>query len=191
MPARGRIAGLVLLACAARSAPAAAVSFTLTDREQAEAIHVGERSVTAETFGSEWVRSTGAGEVTVMTPFHRLALAARQAAFKQNTMKPADVEKLLREDKGRLVFWVSLRGPRGDFARFYEPVLLIGEGELRPSFVQNERSALRQPDGWYLARCVYGFPTATLSPTARVVLVVRDPDGNEVARLPVDLVSIR
>src|SRR5439155_91192 len=117
MPARGRIAGLVLLACAARSAVAAAVSFALTEREQAEAIHVGERSVTAETFGSEWVQSTGAGEVTVMTPFHRLALAARQAAFRQNTMKPADVEKLLREDRGRLVFWVSLRGPRGGVGR--------------------------------------------------------------------------
>ncbi len=191
MPARGRIAGLVLLACAARSAPAAAVSFTLTEREQAEAIHVGERSVTAETFGGEWVRSTGAGEVTVMTPFHRLALAARQAAFKQNTMTPADVEKLLREDRGRLVFWVSLRGPRGDFARFYEPVLQVGAGELRPSFVQNERSALREPDGRYLARSVYGFSTATLGTTAGVVLVVRDPDGNEVARFPVDLASIR
>ena len=191
MPARGRIAGLVLLACAARSAPAAAVSFTLTEREQAEAIHVGERSVTAETFGSEWVRSTGAGEVTVVTPFHRLALAARQAAFKQNTMTPADVEKLLREDRGRLVFWVSLRGPRGDFARFYEPVLQVGAGELRPSFVQNERSALREPDGRYLARSVYGFSTATLGTTAGVVLVVRDPDGNEVARFPVDLASIR
>ncbi|PYM07820.1 MAG: hypothetical protein DMD82_04780 [Candidatus Rokuibacteriota bacterium] len=147
--------------------------------------------MTAETFGSEWVQSTGAGEVTVMTPFHRLALAARQAAFKQNTMKPADVEKLLREDRGRLVFWVSLRGPRGDFARFYEPVLQVGAGELRPSFVQNERSALRQPDGRYLARSVYGFSTATLGTTAGVVLVVRDPDGNEVARFPVDLASIR
>ena len=95
MPARGRIAGLVLLACAARSAPAAAVSFTLTEREQAEAIHVGERS------------------------------------------------------------------------------------------------ALQQPDGRYLARSGYGFSTATLGTTAGVVLVVRDADGNEVARFPVDLASIR
>lgn len=189
---RGAVVALGVLACSVWACPAAAASFTLTEPEQAEAIKLGERSVTAEdVFGAEWTQTSSAGEATVMTPFHRLALAARQNAFKQKPMTPADVDKILREDKGRLVFWVSVRGPRGDFARFYEPVLLAGGTELKPSFVQNERSALREPDGRYLARCVYGFSTTTLNPKGRVVLVVRDRDGKEVARFSVDLAAIR
>lgn len=182
---------LLLALAGAAPRPAGAVLFTLGPGQQAEAMRVGERSVTSDTFGSEWSFSGSGGEVVVMTPFHRLALAARQAAFKQNPMKPADVEKVLREDKDRLVFWVSLHGPRADFARFYQPALAVGSAELRPSFVQNERSALREGDGRYLARCVYGFPTATLSPKGRLVLVVRDQDGRDVGRFPVDLGEIR
>ncbi len=189
---RAWLVALVLLVGAAWGRAGGAVSFSLTEREQAEAIRFGERSVTIEdAFGTEWSQTAPAGELTVMTPFHRLALGARQAAFKQSPMKPADVLKLLREDKGRLVFWVSLHGPRGDFARFYEPALIVGGSELRPSFVQNERSALREPDGRYLARSVYGFPTTTLNPKGRVVLLVRDQGGREVARFSVDLASIR
>src|SRR5207244_1214517 len=130
--------GLVLLACAARSAPAAAVSFTLTEREQAEAIHVSERSVTAETFGSEWVQSTGAGEVTVMTPFHRLALAARQAAFKQNTMKPADVA---RHDGGR-----RAGGPRSGWQR---SGAVSGRSRVDPiTFLRDLLKVAMPPHGW-------------------------------------------
>jgi len=189
---RGPVLALGLLACLGPAAPAAAVSFTLGGEEQAEAIRLGERSVsTEEVFGTEWTQSTAAGEIVVMTPFHRLALAARQNAFKEKPMTPADVDKVLREDRGRLVFWVSLRGPRRDFARFYAPVLAAGRAEVKPSLVQNERSPLREADGRYLARCVYGFATATLSEKARVVLVVRDRDGTEVARFPLDLAAMR
>jgi hypothetical protein len=189
---RRPVPALALLACVGATAPAAAVSFTLAEREQAEAVRIGERSVsTEEVFGTEWTQSTAAGELMVMTPFYHLALAARQNAFKQKPMTPADIDKILREDKGRLVFWVSLRGPRGDFARFYTPVLMAGGAELKPSLVQNERSPLREADGRYLARCVYGFATATLGEKAKVVLVVRDRDGKEVARFPVDLAAMR
>jgi len=189
--AHARVAVLVLAACAAAQAPAAAASFALTAQEQAEALRVGEQSVRNEAFGGEWSSSNEWGDITVVTPFLRLALAARQAGFKQKPMTPADVDKVLRADRERLVFWVSLRGSRGDFARFYAPALIVGgPGELRPTFVQNERSALRQEDGRYLARCVYGFATAALNPKGRVILVVRDQGGKEVARFPVDLGAI-
>jgi hypothetical protein len=191
--ARARIALVALVACAVLRTPAAAASFVLTPKEQEEAVRMGERSVVNETFGSEWSSANeGGDDVTVMTPFLRLALAARQAAFKERPMTPVDVDKVLREDRDRLIFWVTLRGPRGDFARFYSPGLIAGgAAELRPSFVQNERSALRQRDGRYLARCVYGFATETLSPKGRVVLIVRDQNGKEVTRFAVDLAGVR
>jgi hypothetical protein len=170
---------------------AGAVSFVLGDGDRAEAIRVGQRSVTQETLGTEWTLTTGTGELTVVTPFHRLALAARRAAFNQTTLTPRDIENVLREDRGRLVFWATLHGGRVNFARFYAPALVVGGREVQPTFVQNERTALRQADGTYVARCAYGFATDALDPRARVVLVVRDPDGREVARFPVDLAAMR
>jgi hypothetical protein len=148
--------------------------------------------VTRDSIGDEWTISAGSVEVTVMTPFHRLATLARQAAFRQTPLKPRDIERAERENRGRLVLWATVRGDRADFARFLAPVLLVGVGEVRPAFVQNERTALRQADGRYLARCLYAFPTTALNPRGKVVLVVRDPVGKvEVARVPLDLGAFR
>jgi hypothetical protein len=165
-------------------------SFSLTEAEQAAAIAFGAESVEPEDLGREWKVSGSHGEVTVMTPFHRLALAARQAAYKKRTLRPREVQGLLRESRERVVFWVSLQGPRVDFARRFEPTLSIGGSVVLPSLVQNEHTALAQPDGRFLARCVYSFPTRSIPPTAPVVLMVRGGQ-TEVARFTLDLGSMR
>jgi hypothetical protein len=171
---------------------AEAASFALTEAERTAAIRLGEASVTRDSVGDEWTISAGGIEVTVMTPFHRLAVLARQAAFRQAPLKSRDIERAERENQGRLVVWATLRGERADFARFLAPVLLVGAAQVQPAFVQNERTALRQPDGRYLARCTYAFPTAALNPRGRVILVVRDRgDGREVGRVPLDLAAFR
>jgi hypothetical protein len=167
-----------------------AVSFALTEAEQAAAIKLGEQSVESEDFGGEWKLSAAGGEVMIMTPFHRLALAARQAAFKKRPLRPRDVQTVLREDKDRLVVWVSLHGPRTDFARYFEPVLTFSGGVVPAIFVQNERTAMAQPDGVFLARNVYGFLARTIPPKAPVVLVVKNGDA-EVARFTVNLGGMR
>ena len=186
---RALAAALVLVAAAE---PTLAASLTLTDAQKREALRVGERSVTQEVFGAEWQVRNGHGETaTVLTPFHRVALAGRNAAFEQRAVRPAEVERLLREQAGRLVLWVGLKGSREDFARYYVPRLVAGDREIKAAFVQNERTAARQDDGRYLARCVWGFPTRDLSPTARVVLVVGDAEGREVSRFTIDLGAMR
>ena len=102
---------------------------------------MGQRSVIREGFDAEWRVVNGAGEsVTVITPFHRLVLAARNAAFKNERLKPGDPDKLVKEQGNRLVLWVSLHGDREEFARYYEPKLIAGDLEIAPTFVQNERS---------------------------------------------------
>jgi hypothetical protein len=118
-------------------------------------------------------------------------LASRNAAFKNERMKDSEPEKLLREQQDRLVIWANLHGRREDFARFYAPRILLNDREIEPTFVQNERTALRTEGGGYLARCVYGFPVKELSPKGRLVLVVRDPDGKDVTRFTIDLASMR
>jgi hypothetical protein len=174
------------------SAPAGGVTLVLGEQERQEALQLGQRSVTSESFGDEWRIVSGSGEsVTLMTPFHRLALAARHAAFKNEPLKPKDQDRMLQELKDRLVLEVHLRGSREDFARHLTPRLLAGERTIEPTLVQNERTAARQHDGSYLARCVYSFPTKDVTGTARVSLVVRDPDGQPVARFPIDLGRMR
>jgi hypothetical protein len=183
---------LAVLAVLAVGSEALGASFTLTDADKRAAIRTGERSITGETFDREWRVTNGGGETaTVLTPFHRLTVAARHAAFKNATLKPNEVERVLKENAGRLVVWVSLRGRSDDFARFYVPRLVVAEREIRASFVQNERTASRQDDGAYMARSVYGFPIQELTGRAPVALIVADSDGRDVSRFTIDLASMR
>lgn len=173
-------------------AMAGAATLVLTEREQREAIEAGERSITADAFDAEWrVAGAGGATVTVMTPFHRLAIAARHAAFSGKPLKPSEPARILRETRDRLVLWINLRGPSEDFARYYVPRLLVGDREIKASFVQNERTAMRQHDGVYLARCVYAFPTKAITGRERVALVIGDGDGRDVGRLTIDLALMR
>jgi hypothetical protein len=187
-----RAAVVLAIALAATNVPAVAASFSLSEREQKQALVVGQRSVINETFGGEWRIVQGAGEsVEVVTPFHRLALAARNAAFKNEPLKPQDQQKMLTELKDRLMFWVYLQGPSEQFARHFSPRLLVDDREIEPALVQNERTAVRQDNGRYLARCVYWFPTKDLTGTSRPVLVVRDAEGQPVTRFAIDLARMR
>lgn len=183
---------IVLLGALLGSAPLSAASFQLTPREVEEAIQEGQRSVTAEEFGVEWQVANSAGAtITVVTPFYRLAQEARNAAFKQGTLKPREVTRVLRENNRRLSFRAIFQGSREDFARWYEPVLLARGREIKASFVQNERTALRQEDGRYLARCLYNFPTDDLRPRDRITLLIRTRDGRQITTFNVDLGAMR
>lgn len=192
MRARGpATAALVTLALLA-GAPALAASLALPPAERETALRVGRRSITNDAFDAEWRVANGTGDtVLVVTPFHRLVLAGRHAAFRNEPVKPDEPERLLREQRDRLVVWAQLRGPREDFARFLAPRLLVGDREIEPAFVQNERTAVRLESGAYLARCVYGFPTRDLTARSRVLLVVRDADGRDVSRFTIDLATMR
>ncbi len=172
--------------------PADAALLVLTERDRSEAIRVGKRSVLAEEFGGEWkVTGVGGQSVVVMTAFHRLALAARNSAFQNRALKPRDIDSLLKAHDGKLIFWATLRGGKADFARFYAPVLLVQQEEIRPTFTQNERTAKADEDGRFTARCMYVFPSEGLNSNAKVLLVVRDPDERQVARFTVDLSGMR
>lgn len=173
-------------------APGEAVSFALTDRDREQAVRAGKKSVVVEEFGTEWRLKDASGQtLTVMTPFHRLALAARNSTFRSQELKPKDVEALMKDYEGKLAFRVTLRGGKMDFARFYSPTLVAGAQEVKASFVQNERTPLREDDGRYAAQCLYVFPAEGLNPKGRVVLVVKDADEREVAKFTVDLAAMR
>jgi hypothetical protein len=201
-PSRGRpgparaLPGLV--AVAFLLSPATAATLVLDEQEMARAVAAGQRSATSDApFDGEWRVTSAAGDAAiVVTPFYRLALASRHAAFKNEPLTPAERDKILREQKDRLPFWVVLRGGQEDFARHYTPRFIASgsdgsEREIAPAFVQNERTALRVDGGAFVARCVYAFPTKELTGTSRGALVVRDAGGREIARFSVDLARMR
>ena len=172
--------------------PGEAVSFVLADLDREQAVRVGKRSIAADEFGAEWRLKDASGQtLLVMTPFYRLALAARNSAFRSQELKPRDVESMLKDYQGTLGFRVTLRGGKADFARFYTPKLVAGTLEMKARFAQNERTALREDDGRYAAQCLYVFPSEGLDPKGQVVLVVRDADEREVAKFTVDLAAMR
>jgi hypothetical protein len=172
--------------------PGEAVSFALADHDREQAIRAGKKSVIDAQFGAEWRLKDGSGQaVVVMTPFHRLALAARNSAFRSQELRPRDVDSMMKDAEGKLNFRVTLRGDKTDFARYYKPTLMAGSQEVKATFVQNEHTALREEDGRFAAKCVYEFPTEGLDPKGRVVLIVRDFDEREVAKFTVDLAAMR
>ena len=183
---------LAALAAVLMAGTAEAVSFTLDARRLQEATTFGERTVTQDDLGDEWrVRNAAGEQALVMTPFHRVALAARQAAFRKGTLRPREAERIAREYDDRLVLWVDLKGARADFARFYSARLLAGDRRVEAAFVQNERTPVRGEDGKFLARCVYAFPSKALTSTGKVVLVIRDADSRQVTSFDIDLASMR
>jgi hypothetical protein len=170
-----------------------AVFLTLTPKERDAAIEMGRQSIISDRFGGEWkVNGEGAGEaLVVMTPFHRLALAARNSAFKSEELKPKDIDSVMREQEGRLTLWATLRGGKADFARFFTPLLVNGQRPIKASFTQNERTARREGDGGYTARCIYVFPTEGLKPGEPLVLIVKDTNDAQVAKFTLNLSAMR
>ena len=187
---RRALAALALVAL--WPAVAAGAALTLDEKGRQEAMRVGEKSVSDDAFDAEWRVTNGNGDsLRVLTPFHRLVVAARHATFSGKPLKPGDPEKILKETRERLVVWVELHGGTEGFARLYAPRLVVGDREIKPSFVQNERTAHRQDNGRYLARCVYGFPTRDLDGRARASLIVADGDGRDVSTFAIDLTKMR
>ena len=159
-----------------------------------EAIEAGIASITQDDFADEWqLRLPGGEEVVVATPFSRLALAARHATMKGEALTEKQQKEQIDRSKGRIQLLVTMRGgPPRNFARFYQPVLVVDGREVKASFVQNERTPLTQEDGRLAARNVYVFPLEGL-PNGAVTLVVRGapPEQKEVLRAKIDLGKFR
>ena len=127
----------------------------------------------------------------MIPPFHRIGIAARHAAFKNDTLKPDELERVVKQTQDRLVVWVQLRGAREDFARFYVPRLLAGGARSRRSSCRTSgrRSARTTGTTWPAASTV--FRSKDLTGRDRLALVVADADGRDVTRFTIDLARMR
>lgn len=193
---RGGVAlALVAGLCWGLPGPAAALVGDLTAEGTREAIEAGMAAITQEDFVEEWqLRLPGGEDVVVSTPFSRLALAARQATMKGESLSEKQQKEQIDRGKGRIQLLVTMHGgPSRGFARFYQPVLLVDGREVKATFVQNERTPLVQEDGRLAARNVYVFPLEGLPTNGAVTLLVRGapPEQKEVLRAKIDLGKFR
>ena len=172
---------------------ARAVMGELSAAEVQRAVDEGTRSIAQEDFGREWlVRLPSGEEVLVTTPFSRVAHAARRAAFKDEPLTEKQLQEQLDRGKGKLQLTVTAYGRQVDFARWYQPVLRVGDRELKATFAQNERTALRLEDGRFAARNIYVFPLEGLPLGGPVTLVVQHAiERKEILRALLDLGKMR
>jgi hypothetical protein len=185
--------GLALLVWGVPGRAPALVGDLTADGVQ-QAIDAGIAAITQDDFAEEWeLRLPGGEAVVVSTPFSRLALAARQAALKSESLTDKQRQEQVDRGKGRIQLLVTMPGPSRDFARFYQPVLVVNGQEIKATFVQNERTPLPLGNRQYAARNVYVFPLEGLPKDGAVTLVVRDapPDLKEVLRAKLDLGKFR
>jgi hypothetical protein len=177
------------------SHPVPALVGDLTEEGIRQAIEAGIASITQDEFAEEWqLRLPGGEDVVISTPFSRLALAARQAAIKGESLTERQQQEQIDRGKGRIQLLVTMHGgPSRSFARFYQPVLLVGGREVKATFVQNERTPLPQEDGRLAARNVYVFALEELPANGTVTLVVRGapPEHKEVLRAKLDFGKFR
>ena len=191
----GAVLSLAALLLWGSPRPAPALVGDLTEAGIREAIDAGVAAITQDEFAEEWqLRLPGGEDVVVSTPFSRLALAARQAAMKGESLTEKQQKEQIDRGKGRIQLLVTMHGgPPPNFARFYQPVLMVNGREVKASFVQNERTPLVQEDGRLAARNVYVFPLEGLPANGVVTLVVKGapPELKEVLRARLDFGKFR
>ncbi len=185
------VAGLLGVLLAA--GPAQALILVLSPGDVEQALEVGRQGVAQEDFGDEWRLSLPDGsEVVVTTPFSRLATAARQATFKGEPLSDKQRQEQLDRGKGKLQLQVTMFGRTVDFARWYQPALGVDGREVKPTFTQNERTALKAEDGRYAARNIYVFPLEGLTARSTLTLIIRHSvEQREVLRASLDLSRMR
>ena len=188
-----RLSRLVLAWLLVWPTAAAAMIPTLSSRDVQAALDAGEQGIAQEDFGEEWhVTYPDGVEIVVLTPFARLAHAARRAALKSEPMTDKQRQEQIDRGKTSLQLTVTMFGPSADFPKWYRAALRVGDREVKSTFDQNEATPLRLPDGRFTARNVYTFPLEGLPPRGTVTLIVNHLiRKKEVLRVPLDLGKMR
>jgi hypothetical protein len=170
-----------------------AIMASLSADDIRRAIDEGARAIAKEDFGEEWrVQLPRGEEILVTTPYARIAYAARRAAFKEEPLADKQLQEQVERGQGKLQLQVTMYGREVDFARWYQAVLRLGTREVKATFTQNERTALKMEDGRFAARNIYVFPLEGIPAQGVVTLVVQHSiERKEILRASLDLGKMR
>ncbi len=193
---------MALTCCLALStlftSPAESVQLNFSQKDIYEAIEYGNagRDLSHPELLSAWRVDLGygVGSATLITPFANLVVLAKEKARRFREPTESEIKKTLDENKGKLVFGCSLYGDTAWFAEKYRVYLLYKDKKLEPSEKEVPTSAdytRSYPDSpRYWALCFYKFKISNLDTNARVTLVVKGPDGEEL-KFPFNMAKLR
>ena len=136
----------------------------------------------------------GVGSATLVTPFASIVVLAKEKAKRFLEPTESEIKKTLEDNKNQLVFGCALYGDTAWFADKYRAYLIYKDKKYEPSEkeVPTDASYTRSyPDPpRYWALCFYKFKIAGLNPNAKVTLVLKKPDGQEL-KFPFNMAKLR
>lgn len=166
----------------------AEVSLPISENEMNEAIEYGIKNAGLSTteFVSDWTVDLGYGEgkgkATIITPFLKTALLAKQAQMQGQKVKRELIVKALKEDTDCLIFEFLLFGGYPQFGRSAEFVLKCGDREIQPVYKFTPPYAEIGRDYTQSVKGNVKFKKTDIPTDAKVVLKIRfnvDEEGKD------------
>ncbi len=177
---------------------AESIQLNLSQKDITEAIEYGHagRDLSHPELLRNWRIDLGygVGSATLVTPFASIVVLAKEKAKRFLEPTESEIKKTLEDNKNQLVFGCALYGDTAWFADKYRVYLIYKDKKYEPSEkeVPTDASYTRSyPDSpRYWALCFYKFKIAGLNPNAKVTLVLKKPDGQEL-KFPFNMAKLR
>jgi hypothetical protein len=132
-----------------------------------------------------------AGQAYLFTEFSTLALETRRYLAIGEKMKDEAIARVMASAKGKLVFLVTVVGPKRDFLRHYKVTLVQGETMHKPAESDVHRGSKVEGAGdRHRAPGIYSFDAKALDPSSPATLVVSD-GGERELKFSFDLSRLR
>ncbi len=177
---------------------AEAIQLNLTGKDIEEAFEYGTkgRDLSHAELLSAWRVNLGegVGSASIVTPFGRIVVLGKEMADRLRDPNEREIKEALDENKGKLVFGCTLYGDDTLFADQYKAVLMYKDKKIEPSKkkVPSSGDFTRfYPDSpRFRALCFYIFDVGKIDPNAKVILILKNGDGEEL-KFPFDLSKLR
>ncbi len=187
----------IVFGCIALCVRAEAMLMDLTPAQVEEAIQLGKGGKKAgmAEFSREWVVSLGekVGWATLYSEFHDLAYRARKAAMENRELSQSEISKVLSE-RDVITFTATILTDYMYYNYHRPSTLSVGDDvraasyEFMPQMCEDSTFFPESP--YYIAACVYKFPSEGIRPDSKITLSVIKPSG-DVLDFEFDLSKIR
>ena len=191
---------------------AQSASFSLNDKQLAEAVELGKTKHDQDetAFRFAYINNLGYGYPSVLLRTEYLAVAdyVRRSEYQRHygsqkihELTDERIESARREVDGKLQFMVTVYGPDENFTKDYDFHLMAGDKKVMPAAV--DKPAMADSSGFkgklaYAATIILDFPTADLKGDEKIKLILDPPDGlgpsgsrNANFEVPFDLSAVK
>jgi hypothetical protein len=175
----------IVFGCMTLCARAEAMLMGLTPAQVEEAIQLGKAGKKAgmAEFSREWAVSLGekVGWATLYSKFHDLAYRARKAAMENRELSQSEISEVLSK-RDVITFTVTILTDYMYYNYHRPSTLSVGDDvraasyEFMPQMCEDSTFFPESP--YYIAACVYKFPSEGIRPDSKITLSVIKPSGD-------------